>query len=112
MTTILERFEQILFQYHLSRGHYKLALAVYDIDINEDVDEELKNNEKTRRAAVDAEIAQLEMVTRLEMLATTLDRVSKVQLKRLTGDVFDFKTGRTIGPISELRRGKDANIRR
>jgi len=92
-----KRFDQILFQYHVSRGHYEIALSLSGIPVDVDSNR-LKEMEKSRRAVVDAQIAQLELETRTAMLGR-LWSVSRNRLRRLAGDVFDFKAGETIGPL-------------
>ena len=76
-----QRFKEILFQYHLSNGHYRLALAVYDMtDLDEFDQAKLRKRERERWAAVELEKARLELASRTDMLADLLPGVTMFEL--------------------------------
>ena len=115
-----QRFREILFQYHLSNGHYRLALAVYDMtDLDEFDQAELRKRERERWAAVELEKARLELASRTDMLADLLPGVTMSRLGRMSGELFNFKSDldtagefvikekpqpRTIEPINPRRQ--------
>lgn len=112
------RFHELEFQYNLQRGNAMAALAVADVELDEDGEDALREAMEEMQSKLREEIAKITREMQIEVLAIVLSE-SKVQ--RLMGETFQFESrgglgGRAAagGPGRRPRGGDrgDGNVRR
>ena len=89
------RFEQILFQYHVSRGDYVIAFALHGKTLGKETRIKLQEAEELRKSKLEELVLQMEAESRREMLSSSLG-VPKRSISGMMGAAFDFRTGKTV----------------
>ena len=95
------RFQELLFQYHVSRGNYNLGLSLQGKNLEGPELLQLKEADRVREDEVSAKIAQMEFASRRKMIATELG-LAPSAIDEMTGELFDFRRRQYQFPVGSI----------
>ena len=85
------RFAQLGFQYYLQRGAIDQAIAAAGIELTEADQAKMRDAQQQIQQRIQEQIADIQRKAQEEILATV---VSSQKVQELTGDAFEFTSGR------------------